>query len=74
MSDDPSMIVTWAVPLLAAVAGYGSGLSQLKEHDRRLDEFDEDVNTLTTDFHKHKTEVVDRLARMETKIDIILQR
>ena len=65
------MIIEWiavakvAAPwLIAAGAAYG-GTRQAQRN------VTERVRTLETDFKVHKTDTVDRMARMETKIDFI---
>lgn len=50
--------------LIAAGAAYGGTRQALGNTLER-------VRTLETDFKAHKTDTVDRMARMETKIDFI---
>lgn len=68
------MIVDWATIGIAVLTGiFGGGVvwgalrQQIKDHDKRLDQVEEDIHELQRD-------VVPALARLEGKMDIIVHQ
>lgn len=68
------ILAPFLIALLAFAMGYGGAKVAIRENARRIEECDKDIRRLEDNFHLHKEEVIDRLGRMETKLDAILNR
>lgn len=77
-------ILTWAVGSVFTI-GFAWGAAQMKEKgiQNRLQRIEEDfssadaglgarIGVLSAEFSEHKSEMIDRLARIETKLDTLI--
>lgn len=62
-----------AIPLLAIGGAWGGAKVALNGTRDRVKSLEEGVSDLEGTVEEHKEEAIDRLARIETKIDILLK-
>lgn len=74
MDISPNVILSGLGMLVAAASGYGGAAQRLRTTESKIAHTEKMIDELERELDEHKTDTTDRLARIETKLDFIVDR